>query len=201
MTSFSVLCISRLAFSYSTKNTLWGDLCGGPVLKTLPSGAGSMGLMPGLGVKSYMPCGRETKTWNRSNSATSSIKILKWCISKKKNLLYLENYFSFTNAGNIFAILIFAWIVITFLTGLCFLFWLFFLAKIYRVMCIFLYTGLPHCRHILYQLSHKGSPRILEWVSYPFSRFSWPRDLTWGILHCRQILYQRAIREALLAMK
>ena len=23
--------------------------------------------------------------------------------------------------------------------------------------------GLPHCRRILYQLSHKGSPRILEW--------------------------------------
>ena len=30
--------------------------------------------------------------------------------------------------------------------------------------------GLPHCRHILYQLSHKGSPRILECVAYPFSR-------------------------------
>ena len=29
---------------------------------------------------------------------------------------------------------------------------------------------LPHCRWILYQLSHKGSPRILEWVAYPFSR-------------------------------
>ena len=28
--------------------------------------------------------------------------------------------------------------------------------------------GLPHCRRILYQLSHKGSPRILEWVAYPF---------------------------------
>ena len=28
-------------------------------------------------------------------------------------------------------------------------------------------TGLPHCRQILYQLSHKGSPRILEWVAYP----------------------------------
>ena len=27
-----------------------------------------------------------------------------------------------------------------------------------------------HCRWILYQLSHKGSPRILEWVAYPFSR-------------------------------
>ena len=24
-------------------------------------------------------------------------------------------------------------------------------------------SGLPHCRRILYQLSHKGSPRILEW--------------------------------------
>ena len=29
--------------------------------------------------------------------------------------------------------------------------------------------GLPHCRQIIYQLSHKGSPRILEWVAYPFS--------------------------------
>ena len=30
--------------------------------------------------------------------------------------------------------------------------------------------GLPHCRRILYQLSHQGSPRILEWVAFPFSR-------------------------------
>ena len=30
--------------------------------------------------------------------------------------------------------------------------------------------GLPHCRRILYQLSHQGSPRILAWVAYPFSR-------------------------------
>ena len=28
--------------------------------------------------------------------------------------------------------------------------------------------GFLHCRQILYQLSHKGSPRILEWVAYPF---------------------------------
>ena len=34
--------------------------------------------------------------------------------------------------------------------------------------------GFPHCRRILYQLSHKGSPRILEWVAYPFSRGSSP---------------------------
>ena len=39
--------------------------------------------------------------------------------------------------------------------------------------------GLPHCRWILYQLSHKGSPRILEWVAYSFSSSSsWPRNQT-----------------------
>ena len=38
--------------------------------------------------------------------------------------------------------------------------------------------GLPHCR-ILSQLSHQGSPRILEWVAYPFSRgSSWLRNRT-----------------------
>ena len=37
--------------------------------------------------------------------------------------------------------------------------------------------GLPHCRWILYQLSHRGSPRILEWVAYPFcSESSRPRN-------------------------
>ena len=39
--------------------------------------------------------------------------------------------------------------------------------------------SLPHCRRILYQLSHKGSPRILEWVAIPFSRVSsQPKDQT-----------------------
>ena len=39
--------------------------------------------------------------------------------------------------------------------------------------------GLQLCRQILYQLSYKGSPRILEWVVYPFSRgSSWPRNWT-----------------------
>ena len=32
-----------------------------------------------------------------------------------------------------------------------------------------LYPGLLHCRRLLYQLSHKGSLRKLEWVVYPFS--------------------------------
>ena len=39
--------------------------------------------------------------------------------------------------------------------------------------------GLPHYRRILYQLSHRGRPRILEWVAYPFSsRSSQPRNQT-----------------------
>ena len=39
--------------------------------------------------------------------------------------------------------------------------------------------GLPHCRWILYQLSHKESPRILEWVAFPFSSgSSQPRNRT-----------------------
>ena len=48
---------------------------------------------------------------------------------------------------------------------------------------IFLNQGLNpallHCRWILYQLSHQGSPRILEWVACPFSsRSPRPKNLT-----------------------
>ena len=40
-------------------------------------------------------------------------------------------------------------------------------------------SGLLHCGQILYQLSHKGSPRILEYLAYPFSSgSSWPRNQT-----------------------
>ena len=39
--------------------------------------------------------------------------------------------------------------------------------------------GLLCCKQILYQLSHKGSPRILGWVAYPFSSgSSGPRNRT-----------------------
>ena len=44
---------------------------------------------------------------------------------------------------------------------------------------IWMNPDLPHCRQILYQLSHKGSPRILDWVAYPFSSWSsQPRNQT-----------------------
>ena len=51
--------------------------------------------------------------------------------------------------------------------------------------------GLPHCRQILYCLSHQGSPRILEWVPSPFLQGIFPtQELPQGLLHCRWILYQ-----------
>ena len=57
--------------------------------------------------------------------------------------------------------------------------------------------GLPHCRWILYQLSHKGSPRILEWAAYPFSsRSSWPRNRTGVSCIAGRFFINWAIREA-----
>ena len=59
------------------------------------------------------------------------------------------------------------------------------------------HPGLPHCRQILYQLNHKGRPRILEWVVYPFSSgSSWPRNRTWVSWNCRWILYQLSYQES-----
>ena len=59
--------------------------------------------------------------------------------------------------------------------------------------------GLSHCRQILYQLSHKGRPRIVEWVAYPLSSgFSQPRS--WTSISCIAggIFTNWAIREALI---
>ena len=43
-------------------------------------------------------------------------------------------------------------------------------------------------RQILYQLSHQGSPRILEWVAYLFSSGDLTQESNHGFLHCRWIL-------------
>ena len=61
--------------------------------------------------------------------------------------------------------------------------------------------GLLHCRRILYQLSHKGSPRILEWVAYPFSRgSSWPGNRIGDSCTAGGFFTNWAIREALLIL-
>ena len=57
--------------------------------------------------------------------------------------------------------------------------------------------GFPHCGQILYQLSHKGSPRMLEWVAYPFSRgSSQPRSWTGVSCFAGGFFTNWAIREA-----
>ena len=62
--------------------------------------------------------------------------------------------------------------------------------------------GLPHCRQILYQLSHKGSPRILEWVASSFSsRSSWHRNRTGVSCISGGFFTKCAIREAQLQYK
>ena len=58
--------------------------------------------------------------------------------------------------------------------------------------------GLLPCRQILYQLSHHGSPRILEWVAFPFSRGSSRLRSNPGLPLCRQILYQLSYKEGVL---
>ena len=60
--------------------------------------------------------------------------------------------------------------------------------------------GLQHWRQILYQLSHKGSTRLLEWVAYPFSSgSSWPRN--WMTVSCiaGRFFTNWAMREAQLS--
>ena len=58
--------------------------------------------------------------------------------------------------------------------------------------------GLPHCRQILYHLSHQGSTRILEWVVYPFSRgSSWHRNQTEVSCIAGRFVTSWATREAL----
>ena len=57
--------------------------------------------------------------------------------------------------------------------------------------------GLPHCMRILYQLSYEGSPRILEWVAYPFSSgSSQPRNQTTVSYIAGGFFTNWAIREA-----
>ena len=58
--------------------------------------------------------------------------------------------------------------------------------------------GRPHCRWTPYQLSHYGSPRILEGLAYPFSSgSSWPRNETGVFCISGGFFTNLALREAL----
>ena len=56
--------------------------------------------------------------------------------------------------------------------------------------------SVPCCRQILYQLSHKESPRILEWVAYPFSSIFQTQELNWGLLHSRTRILLRMKKDS-----
>ena len=61
--------------------------------------------------------------------------------------------------------------------------------------------GLPYCRWILYQLSQKGRPRILEWVAYLFSSgSSWPGNQTGVSCIAGGFFTNWVMREALTAI-
>ena len=80
----------------------------------------------------------------------------------------------------IFQARVLEWVAISFST----------ICNYWRKLSWFRGSSLPHFGQVLYLLSHQGSPRILEWVSFPFSReSSKPRNWT-GLLHCSWILCQ-----------
>ena len=57
--------------------------------------------------------------------------------------------------------------------------------------------GLPNCRQILYQLSHQGSPRILEFAAYPFStRTFLPRNHSRVSCIAGRFFFQLSYRKA-----
>ena len=61
--------------------------------------------------------------------------------------------------------------------------------------------GLPHYGETFYQLSHQGSPRILEWVAFPFSRASSrPRNQSGVSCTAGGFFTSWASREALLSI-
>ena len=60
-------------------------------------------------------------------------------------------------------------------------------------------AGLPHCRWILHCLNHQRSPRILEWVTYPFcSISSWLKNQSRVSCIAGRFFTSWATREALL---
>ena len=63
--------------------------------------------------------------------------------------------------------------------------------------------GLPHCRRILYQLSHQRSPRILEWMGSLslFQGIFLTQESNRGLLHCRRILYQLSYQGSLVILR
>ena len=111
------------------------------------------------------------KKWKWKSVGFVQLFATPWTI---QSIQYIGNIYIYIYIGNIYSIYIYT------------------IQYIYRLYCLYslsllqgifptqgLNPGFLDCRWILYQLSHKGSPRILEWAAFPFSRGSSPpRDWT-----------------------
>ena len=151
------------------------DFPGGPVAKTLCSQCRALGSIPGQGTRSHMlqlrPCMPQVKSGKESEIESCSVM--------SDSLRPLGLYSPWNSLGQN--------------TGM---------GSLSLLQGIFptqgSNPGLPHCRQILYQLSHKGSPRILEWVAYHFSRgSSWSRNWTGVFCIAGGFFTNWAMREAL----
>ena len=61
------LLVSDHFLIYKIIKQLFGGFLGGPVVKTLPSSAGDVGLIPSQLI-SHLPCSQKTKTQNKTNN-------------------------------------------------------------------------------------------------------------------------------------
>ena len=68
------------------KKASLGEFPGGPVVKTSPSNARGVGMIPGWGAKIRAKNAKMLKQTNRSNTVMNSIKTLKGSTSKKSYL-------------------------------------------------------------------------------------------------------------------
>ena len=85
MTSVSAV-TNRHKLSVLKCHTNW-DFPGGPVVKTLPSSAGGVGLIPGQGAKIPQASWPKSNVNSRSNIVTNSTKTFKMVHIKKKKSL------------------------------------------------------------------------------------------------------------------
>ena len=71
-----IMRLKQVLHKITTTEMWYRDFLGGPVVGTSSFKAGGVGLISVLGVRSHVPHSQNTKTENRSNSVTNSIKTL-----------------------------------------------------------------------------------------------------------------------------
>ena len=179
---------------WGIKRNIEGLPWGSPVVETSPSNAGGRGSIPGWGTKILYAATKDTVCCNqdqvrpnkylkeKKEEALSSFRLPKVKVTQSSPTLLPHGLYSPWNSPGQN-------------TGMGSLS---LLQRIFPIQGS--NPGLPHCRQILYQLSHKGSPRIPEWVAYPFSSgSSRPRNQTGVSCTAGRFFTNWAMREVLKA--